>query len=555
MTFGSFLWSRKARRARASYGVRLSLEPLEDRTLPSSSPLLTALTTERNWVAYAPATTRHGAYPNPTKAEITTDLTILYNEGFRNLVTYTLQDNYSFIPEIAKNLFGKGIGFEYVIAGIYNVVNPSSPNQELTNATTASIAQYIDGYLVGNEGLFLHNPRYTIGDLQAEIAYLKGKFPDTPAATSEVSDAYLPGQHQPGTANPWDNQALLNTGDWVFPNINFFYFGNVSNSPVNTWKNVGYAYNLLEGQASGVGKDLIVHETWYSSNNNGAPGGFGSPQEQSQWYNTYVASGKPVSGGDFTPPFRFVWGEAFNQGWKKEPGNQGPFWGLNGFIDDIPSRGPKQVIKDLEATNPLVRFQLDASPSSVKAGVPFQLTITAENATLAGSASAWATANRFAGTVALVSSDGQAVTPATVTFTAADNGVKVIQVTLTRAGAITLTAAYTDHNMKGSTPVTVTPASATKMMTNTRQGAGGAPLLTVIPEDQFGNVATGYRGTIDFQSTRGISGLPASYQFTAVDSGKHTFALKPLVAAVGSVTVSGLGTVKVEFFNIFGLLF
>jgi hypothetical protein len=537
--------------------LRPALESLEDRTLPNASGLLTALTTERNWVTYAPATTRLGAYPNPTKQEITADLTVLYNEGFRNLVTYTLQDNYSLIPQIAKNLFGPGTGFEYVIAGIYNVVDPSVGNQELTNAVNPSIAQYIDGYLVGNEGLFQPpgSQRYTLATLQSEIAYLKGKFPDKPAATSEVSDAYLPGMVQPGTHTPWDNTALLNTGDWIFPNINFFYFGNVSNSPLNTWKNVGYAYNLLEQEASSVGKDLVVHETWYSSNNNGAPGGFGSQAQQAQYYNTYVVSGTPVAGGTFTPPFRFVWGEAFNQGWKKEPGNQGPFWGLNGFIDDTPSRDPRQVISEMMATNPLVRFQLAVSPTQVKAGVPFQLTITAQDRTFAGLAEPWTTASRFTGTVELSSSDGQTVTPASVTFDAADGGVKVVQVTLTRAGSITLQAVYSGHHMRGSIPVTVTAdsAAATRLVAFVRPVVGSAFTLTIEAVDRFGNVETNYSGTIRIESSGGVAGLPSSFHFTPADAGKHSFAFD-LAAGFDTITFSGLATLKLHLLSIFGFV-
>jgi hypothetical protein len=534
---------------------RPALEALEDRTLPSSSPLLTALTTERDWVTYAPATTRHGAYPNPTKDQIVTDLTILYNEGFRNLVTYTLQDNYSLIPQVAKNLFGPGLGFEHVIAGIYNVVDPSVGNQELTNAVNPDIAKYIDGYLVGNEGLFQTpaSQRYTLATLQAEIGYIKGKFPDKPVATSEVSDAYLPGKVQPGTSNPWDNQALLNTGDWIFPNINFFLWGGVSSSPADSWKNVGYAYNLLEGLASGVNKDLVVHETWYSSNNNGAPGGHGSPAEQSQYYNTYVASGQPVNGGNFTPPFRFVWGEAFNQGWKNEPGNQGPFWGLNGFIDDTPSRGPKQVITDMMASNPLVRFQLSASSTQVKAGVPFQLTITAQNRTFAGPATPWVTADHFAGTITLSSSDGQTVTPASVTFTAADNGVKVVQVTLTKAGSITLQAVYAGHNMQGSTPVTVTPSLANRFKAAPQRALYGAFTLVIEAVDRFGNVDPTYSGTVQIKSSAGVSGLPTSYQFGPGDAGKLSFTLH-FHGGLGTISFSGLGTLQIQLLNMFSFL-
>lgn len=53
--------------------------------------------------------------------------------------------------------------------------------------------------------------------------------------------------------------------------------------------------------------------------------------------------------------------------------------------------------------------------------------------------------------------------------------------------------------------------------------AGKAGHLTVTAYDVNGNVATGYRGTVQFTSTDTNATLPASYTFTAADAGKHTF--------------------------------
>jgi len=52
----------------------------------------------------------------------------------------------------------------------------------------------------------------------------------------------------------------------------------------------------------------------------------------------------------------------------------------------------------------------------------------------------------------------------------------------------------------------------------------GAPFnITVTALDGYGNVATGYRGTIRISSVNGRGNLPSTYTFTAADNGVHTF--------------------------------
>ena len=41
--------------------------------------------------------------------------------------------------------------------------------------------------------------------------------------------------------------------------------------------------------------------------------------------------------------------------------------------------------------------------------------------------------------------------------------------------------------------------------------------------DRFGNVATGYTGTVTFSSTDTRASLPKTYTFTTADQGTHTF--------------------------------
>jgi hypothetical protein len=47
--------------------------------------------------------------------------------------------------------------------------------------------------------------------------------------------------------------------------------------------------------------------------------------------------------------------------------------------------------------------------------------------------------------------------------------------------------------------------------------------VTLTVYDAYGNVATGYTGTVHFSSSDGKAALPANYTFTAADAGVHTF--------------------------------
>jgi len=47
--------------------------------------------------------------------------------------------------------------------------------------------------------------------------------------------------------------------------------------------------------------------------------------------------------------------------------------------------------------------------------------------------------------------------------------------------------------------------------------------LTITIQDAYGNIVTGYTGTVHFTSTDNKATLPSNYTFTASDQGVHTF--------------------------------
>jgi uncharacterized delta-60 repeat protein len=165
-------------------------------------------------------------------------------------------------------------------------------------------------------------------------------------------------------------------------------------------------------------------------------------------------------------------------------------------------------------------FLVTGFPSSVTAGTAGTFTVTARNAD--GS-----TNTNYTGTVHFTSSDPHAVLPADYTFTAADQGVHTFSGTLVTAGSqsITATDTATGTTFGSDAGITVTPAVATQFILSAPSSVSkGAKLnVTLTVEDAYGNVVTGYTGTVHFTSSDGTATLPANYAFTATDAGVHTF--------------------------------
>jgi ELWxxDGT repeat protein len=164
-------------------------------------------------------------------------------------------------------------------------------------------------------------------------------------------------------------------------------------------------------------------------------------------------------------------------------------------------------------------FTVAGFPSPVTAGAAGIFTVTARDAY--GNR-----ATSYSGTVRFTSSDAKAVLPGNYTFTTADAGVHSFTAVLKTAGSQYVTATDTDNAaIVGTQSVTVNPAAASRFVLSapTSVKAGAKFNLTVTVVDAFGNVATGYRGTISFRSSDSTSTLPKSYAFTAADLGVHTF--------------------------------
>lgn len=173
-------------------------------------------------------------------------------------------------------------------------------------------------------------------------------------------------------------------------------------------------------------------------------------------------------------------------------------------------------------------------PSTV-AGVSRTFTVAAQDAysnTITG----------YTGTVSFSSSDARAVLPANYTFVAADQGKHSFSATLKTAGIQRVSVvdiALSSSNF--NTAVTVTPAAAATLAISgypSPTAVGASHSFTVTTLDAYGNVATGYVGTIHFTSTDPLAVLPADYTFTAADAGKHTFSATFKTVGTQSLTAT-----------------
>jgi hypothetical protein len=177
-------------------------------------------------------------------------------------------------------------------------------------------------------------------------------------------------------------------------------------------------------------------------------------------------------------------------------------------------------------------LQVGGFPTSVTAGDVDSFTVTAYDAY--GNV-----ATGYTGTVHFTSSDGQAALPADATLT---NGTGTFTATLKTAGTQSLTATDTTNSaLSGSEgAITVSPAAASVLVLSGPSSASvGTPFsVTITMLDAYGNVATGYLGTVHFSSSDALAGLPSDYTFTAADAGIQSFSVTLWTAGSQSVTAT-----------------
>jgi hypothetical protein len=332
-------------------------------------------------------------------------------------------------------------------------------------------------------GAFQTKPGFTQLDTRHSNAYVAKL---NPTGTALVYSTYLGGNGNDGADGiAVDSQGNVSVAGWAnstnFPTKNPIQATNTGNT------------NAIVTTLNASGSALLFSTYLGGPHPSGAEyGDYGFGIALDAAGNVYV-TGQTASTSFPTTPGAF------------QPTGSGDY---NGFIakNNPAASGPSFVVAGF------------ASPTT--AGVSHTFTVTALNAD--------GTVNTgYTGTVHFTSSDPQAVLPADYTFTAADLGTHTFTATLKTAGGQSIAATDTGtYGVVGTeSGIAVQPAAATKFVLSvpTSVTAGVAFSVTLTVEDAYGNVVTGYTGTVHFSSSDNTATLPADYTFNAGDAGVHTW--------------------------------
>ncbi len=175
-----------------------------------------------------------------------------------------------------------------------------------------------------------------------------------------------------------------------------------------------------------------------------------------------------------------------------------------------------------------------AAPAASTAGSSFSVDVTARDAFNN-------IASGYAGTVSFTGGGTGAQLPANYAFVGGDAGVKTFTgVELRQAGSRTVTVTDTvTGSITGNDTITVNPAAAATLEVAAPglATAGSSFSADVTARDAFGNVATGYLGTVAFSGGGTGAQLPSNYNFVGGDAGTKTFTGVELRQA-GSQTIT-----------------
>ncbi|MGN6726332.1 MAG: NPCBM/NEW2 domain-containing protein [Tepidisphaeraceae bacterium] len=205
-------------------------------------------------------------------------------------------------------------------------------------------------------------------------------------------------------------------------------------------------------------------------------------------------------------------------------------------VNDVGTSDPSNVVSTtIPSPTQAARFIFTAVPTSAVAGSPITMTLTVLD-------SNGNVATGYVGTVHFTSSDANGLLPADYTFTADDAGSHTFAATLTKAGSQTVSVVDTASPTLAvaSAPISVTAGSATRAVLSMPSSAKVKSTVTFVVTfyDLYGNVATGYLGTLLFSSSDRSALLPASYTFTAADQGTKAFKVTFKTRGTQSMTVT-----------------
>lgn len=261
------------------------------------------------WCSFSPTHFNPNIGVYPDEFNIREDLKTAKAFGCEGIITYGSDNTLGQVPRIAHEE-----GYSGFIMGVWN---PKS-TEEISNALLA--VSYVDGYIVGNEGLTFPYPyglAYTSSELLATISNMKvatGK----PVTTSEPSSAYV------------EHPEYLDFGDWIFPNTHSYWAGITNPADAVSWTVNSYH----EIRNAMPGKYVFLKEDGQPTCGDANV----SEAKQSEFYRLLWAT-----------EVKFSFFELFNQPWKNLQPVE-PCWGI--FNSD---RSPKQIVSDF-ASLPHIQY-------------------------------------------------------------------------------------------------------------------------------------------------------------------------------------------------------
>ncbi len=153
-------------------------------------------------------------------------------------------------------------------------------------------------------------------------------------------------------------------------------------------------------------------------------------------------------------------------------------------------------------------------------------------------------------TVTLTLSGGTFASGSATESATASGGVATFDaLMIDTAGSYTLQANDGGLMPANSGCSTIQPAAASMLSVSgfpTFTTAGIAHNFMVTFRDPYGNIATGYTGTVHFTSSDHKATLPANYTFTAADAGMHTFSATLKTAGTQSITATDTATASLS---------
>ncbi|WAM24863.1 lamin tail domain-containing protein [Myxococcus sp. NMCA1] len=214
--------------------------------------------------------------------------------------------------------------------------------------------------------------------------------------------------------------------------------------------------------------------------------------------------------------------------------------GTHRFIAAATGLGPEPSDTFTVEPGDAVRLALTGLVSPVAAGAEGSVVVTAHDAFDNE-------ATGYTGAVRFTSTDAEAELPGDYTFTVADAGRRTFSgVMLLTSGTQGVTVVDTARPVLTDTlEVEVSTGAAAELELSALPAAvaaGEAQSLTVTARDGFGNIVTGYTGTVRFESDDPEATLPADYTFVpGQDAGQHTFSVALVTSGARSVTVRDAG--------------